>query len=106
MTSISASTSLSARASDFMIEVMRNRPCQRSRSSSPGSRVGTFRHSASARRRYSASPVFPSTSAYRSADPAEIIRDYAERLLFVHVKDWLVTDPDIGLESWSQRSRF
>jgi sugar phosphate isomerase/epimerase len=44
--------------------------------------------------------------AAAGGDPVEIIRDYADRLLVVHVKDWLVTDPAVGLESWSRRGRF
>ena len=39
-------------------------------------------------------------------DPVEMINAHADRLVAVHVKDWLVTDPDIGLDQWTRRGRF
>ena len=36
----------------------------------------------------------------------EIVQKYGDRLVAVHLKDWLVTDPDTGLDKWPQRGRF
>ena len=36
----------------------------------------------------------------------EIVRKYGDRLVAVHLKDWLVTDAKKGLDQWSQRGRF
>jgi len=44
--------------------------------------------------------------AAADGDPVGIVRKYGERLVAVHLKDWLVTDPDVGLERWPQRGRF
>ncbi len=44
--------------------------------------------------------------AAAGGDCVEIVRKYADRLMVVHLKDWLVTDPDVGLEKWPQRGRF
>ena len=44
--------------------------------------------------------------AAADGDPVEIAEKYGERLVAVHLKDWLVTSPDIGLERWPQRGRF
>jgi len=39
-------------------------------------------------------------------DNLDIIGKYSDRLVSIHLKDWLVTNPDIGLEKWPQRGRF
>ena len=44
--------------------------------------------------------------AAADGDPIEIVRKYGDRLVAVHLKDWLVTDPDAGLDRWGQRGRF
>lgn len=44
--------------------------------------------------------------AAADGDPIEIIRRYPNRLAAIHVKDWFVTNPLVGLESWTQRGRF
>ena len=44
----------------------------------------------------------PSTGS----DPVEIVEKYGERLIVLHLKDWLLTNPEIGLDRWSQRGRF
>lgn len=44
--------------------------------------------------------------AAADGDPVDIVQRYGERLVAVHLKDWLVTNPDIGLERWPQRGRF
>jgi sugar phosphate isomerase/epimerase len=44
--------------------------------------------------------------AAADGDAVEIAEKYADRLAAVHVKDWLVTDPDIGLDQWPKRGRF
>lgn len=31
---------------------------------------------------------------------------YANRIVAVHLKDWFVTNPEIGLDKWTQRGRF
>jgi hypothetical protein len=44
--------------------------------------------------------------AAADGDCHEIVAKYADRLVAVHLKDWLVTNPEIGLERWPQRGRF
>ena len=44
--------------------------------------------------------------AAADGDPEDIVRRYADRLIAVHVKDWLVTNPEIGLDRWPSRGRF
>jgi len=44
--------------------------------------------------------------AAADGDPVEIARNYAGRLVALHLKDWIVTDPDVGLDRWTQRGRF
>jgi len=44
--------------------------------------------------------------AAADGDPVDIVKKYGERLVAVHLKDWLVTSPDVGLERWPQRGRF
>ena len=39
-------------------------------------------------------------------DPVEIIRRFPDRLIVMHVKDWLVTAPEVGLDQWPKRGRF
>ena len=44
--------------------------------------------------------------AAAGGDPVEIVKKYPDRLAVVHLKDWLVTNPEIGLDRWPQRGRF
>ncbi|MEN6546316.1 MAG: sugar phosphate isomerase/epimerase [Armatimonadia bacterium] len=44
--------------------------------------------------------------AAADGDPVEIVNKYPERLTSMHLKDWLVTNPEIGLEKWWERGRF
>ncbi len=44
--------------------------------------------------------------AAAGGDPVAVIRKYAGRLVAVHIKDWLVKDPKIGLDRWFERGRF
>ncbi|MFH1969981.1 MAG: sugar phosphate isomerase/epimerase [Verrucomicrobiota bacterium] len=44
--------------------------------------------------------------AAAGGDPIAIVRQYAGRLLVVHVKDWLVKDAGVGLDRWYERGRF
>ncbi len=44
--------------------------------------------------------------AAAGGDPVAIVNAYAERLVAVHVKDWLLLNPEIGLERWYERGRF
>ena len=44
--------------------------------------------------------------AAADGDPVEIVHKYADRLVAMHLKDWLVLDPSIGLDRWTQRGRF
>ena len=50
--------------------------------------------------------VFDDTAGVKVGDPVEIVQKYGERLVAVHLKDWIVTDPDVGLDNWTQRGRF
>jgi len=36
----------------------------------------------------------------------EVVEQFGARIVAVHLKDWFVTDPDIGLDRWPQRGRF
>jgi len=36
----------------------------------------------------------------------EIVEKYSDRLVAVHLKDWIVTNPEIGLDDWTKRGRF
>jgi len=36
----------------------------------------------------------------------EIVQKYANRLVALHMKDWLLTNPETGLDRWSKRGRF
>jgi len=44
--------------------------------------------------------------AAADGDCLEIAKKYPDRMASVHLKDWLVTNPDIGLDRWSERGRF
>jgi sugar phosphate isomerase/epimerase len=44
--------------------------------------------------------------AAADGDPIAIIEEHAQRLVAVHVKDWLVVNADVGLERWPERGRF
>lgn len=44
--------------------------------------------------------------AAADGDPIEIVEKYGDRLIVLHLKDWLVTNPEIGLDRWPQRGRF
>lgn len=39
-------------------------------------------------------------------DPLAIVERYADRLVAVHLKDWLLTNPEIGMDRWHARGRF
>lgn len=44
--------------------------------------------------------------AAAGGNPVEIIRNYPDRLVVMHIKDWLVTAPDVGLDQWPRRGHF
>jgi len=44
--------------------------------------------------------------AAAGGDPVDIVRKYPERLELIHLKDWLETNPEIGLDRWPSRGRF
>ena len=44
--------------------------------------------------------------AAADGDCLAIVDKYPDRIVSVHLKDWLVTNPEIGLDRWSQRGRF
>jgi inosose dehydratase len=44
--------------------------------------------------------------AAAGGDPLAAVRDHADRIVAVHLKDWLVTNPSIGLDRWYERGRF
>ena len=44
--------------------------------------------------------------AAADGDPVKAVRDYAGRLVAMHLKDWIVTDEKVGLDRWTQRGRF
>ena len=44
--------------------------------------------------------------AAADGDCLEIVRKYSDHIVSVHLKDWLVTDPKIGLDRWPLRGRF
>lgn len=44
--------------------------------------------------------------AAADGDCVEIVKKYADRIIAVHLKDWLVTNPEIGLDKWPQRGHF
>lgn len=44
--------------------------------------------------------------AAAGGDCVAVVKRYADRLVAMHVKDWLVTNPEIGLDRWTERGRF
>ena len=45
--------------------------------------------------------------AAADGDPRAIVRKYPERLTAIHLKDWFVTNPEIGIkDGWTRRGRF
>jgi len=36
----------------------------------------------------------------------EVVEQFGDRIVAVHLKDWVVTDASIGLDQWPQRGRF
>ncbi len=44
--------------------------------------------------------------AAADGDCVEIVKKYPDRIMAVHLKDWLVTNPEIGLDKWGQRGHF
>ncbi|MDP6107647.1 MAG: hypothetical protein QGI33_04340 [Candidatus Brocadiia bacterium] len=44
--------------------------------------------------------------AAAGGDPVAMARKYAGRLASVHLKDWVVLRPEVGLERWTERGRF
>lgn len=44
--------------------------------------------------------------AAADGDPIEIVRKYPDRMESIHLKDWIVTNPDVGLDNWPARGRF
>jgi sugar phosphate isomerase/epimerase len=44
--------------------------------------------------------------AVPGGDPVAIVRTYPTRLAAIHLKDWLETDPSVGIDRWQQRGRF
>ncbi|HEY3281542.1 MAG TPA: sugar phosphate isomerase/epimerase [Armatimonadota bacterium] len=44
--------------------------------------------------------------AAAGGDPLAILRRYPDRLVAVHLKDWITLKPEVGLERWGERGRF
>ncbi len=44
--------------------------------------------------------------AAAGGDPEGTVRRHALRLVAVHLKDWQVKRPDVGLDRWTERGRF
>ena len=44
--------------------------------------------------------------AAAGGDCVKIVRRYPDRLVAIHLKDWFVTHPEIGLDRWQERGRF
>lgn len=44
--------------------------------------------------------------AAADGDCLEIVNKYSDRIIAVHLKDWLITNPEIGLDKWFERGRF
>ena len=45
--------------------------------------------------------------AAADGDPCAVLRRYPDRLVSIHLKDWLVTNPEIGIkDGWTRRGRF
>ena len=44
--------------------------------------------------------------AAADGDPVAAVRKFGDRLVAMHLKDWIVTDPKVGLDHWPKRGRF
>jgi hypothetical protein len=44
--------------------------------------------------------------AATGGDCLAIVRKHADRIVALHLKDWIMTKPELGLDKWSQRGRF
>jgi len=44
--------------------------------------------------------------AAAGGNPVAIVQKHGDRLVALHLKDWLVLKPEIGLEKWWERGRF
>ncbi len=44
--------------------------------------------------------------AAADGDCLAIVDQFADRIVAVHLKDWVVTNPEIGLNQWPKRGRF
>jgi len=44
--------------------------------------------------------------AAADGNPVDIVRRHGKRLVAVHLKDWLVLKPEVGLDKWWDRGRF
>ena len=44
--------------------------------------------------------------ALADGDPVEVVRKHVDRIDGLHIKDWLVTNPEIGRDMWIDRGRF
>jgi sugar phosphate isomerase/epimerase len=44
--------------------------------------------------------------AAADGDCLAVVAKYHARIISVHLKDWVVTNPEIGLDRWTQRGRF
>lgn len=44
--------------------------------------------------------------AAADGSPIEIVEKHPHRLVAVHLKDWLLLKPEIGLDNWTERGRF
>ena len=44
--------------------------------------------------------------AAAAGNPVDIVQRHANRLVAMHLKDWIVSKPEIGLDQWPQRGRF
>jgi len=44
--------------------------------------------------------------AATSGDCLAIAEKYADRIVALHLKDWIMTKPELGLDKWPQRGRF
>ncbi len=44
--------------------------------------------------------------AAADGDPLAIAKEYPDRVIALHLKDWITTNPEIGLDQWFKRGRF
>jgi sugar phosphate isomerase/epimerase len=44
--------------------------------------------------------------AAANGDCLEIVKKYPDRIVALHLKDWIVENPEMGLDKWQQRGRF